>query len=82
MTLSFFPARGEIENIFLLDMRDRKGRKALGYESFKAYGEKELGIEELRLKLIGLAAFLSDEEPIQDADTVKRWMALAGMVRA
>lgn len=36
-------------------------------------------IEELRLKLIGLAAFLSDEEPIQDADTIKRWLALAGM---
>lgn len=24
----------------LLDMRDRKGWKALGFESFKAYGEK------------------------------------------
>ena len=30
----------------LLDMRDRQGWKALGYESFKAYGEKELGYEE------------------------------------
>lgn len=30
----------------LLDMRDRKGWKALGYESFKEYGEKELGYEE------------------------------------
>lgn len=30
----------------LLDMRDRKGWKALGYESFKDYGEKELGYQE------------------------------------
>lgn len=30
----------------LLDMRDRKGWKALGFESFKEYGEKELGYEE------------------------------------
>ena len=30
----------------LLDMRDRKGWKALGYESFKEYGEKALGYEE------------------------------------
>jgi hypothetical protein len=36
-------------------------------------------IEESRLKLISLAAFLSDEEPIQDADTLKRWRALADM---
>ena len=27
----------------LLDMRDRKGWQALGYASFKEYGEKELG---------------------------------------
>lgn len=37
-------------------------------------------IEELRLKLISLAAFLSDEEPVQDADTVKRWRALSDML--
>ena len=30
----------------LLDMRDRKGWKALGYESFKDYGEKALGYKE------------------------------------
>jgi len=30
----------------LLDMRDRKGWQALGYESFKEYGEKELGYQE------------------------------------
>lgn len=30
----------------LLDMRDRKGWKALGYESFKEYGEKALGYKE------------------------------------
>ena len=29
----------------LLDMRDRKGWKALGYESFVEYGEKELGFQ-------------------------------------
>ena len=33
----------------LLDMRDRKGWKALGYESFKEYGEKELGYKETRI---------------------------------
>lgn len=33
----------------LLDMRDRKGWKALGYESFKDYGEKELGYKETRI---------------------------------
>lgn len=30
-------------------MRDRKGWKALGYESFKEYGEKELGYKETRI---------------------------------
>ena len=30
-------------------MRDRKGWKALGYESFKEYGEKELGFVERHL---------------------------------
>lgn len=33
-----------------------------------------------RLELIGLAGFLSDLEPMTDADTVKRWQALAGML--
>lgn len=37
-------------------------------------------IEENRLHLISLAAFLSDEEPVQDADTRKRWNALADML--
>lgn len=37
-------------------------------------------IEELRLKLLSLAVFLSDEEPVQDADTRKRWNALADML--
>ena len=30
-------------------MRDRKGWKALGYESFKEYGEKELNYQERHL---------------------------------
>ena len=30
-------------------MRDRQGWKALGYESFKDYGEKELGYKETRI---------------------------------
>lgn len=33
----------------LLDMRDRKGWKALGYESFDAYGRDELGYEKSHL---------------------------------
>lgn len=37
-------------------------------------------IEELRLKLLSLAVFLSDEEPVQDADTRKCWHALADML--
>lgn len=37
-------------------------------------------IEENRLHLISLAAFLSDEDPMQDADTLKRWRALADML--
>lgn len=37
-------------------------------------------IEENRLHMISLAAFLSDEEPIQDAETLKRWRALADML--
>jgi len=36
-------------------------------------------IEESMIAMKELMLFLSDEEPIQDADTVKRWMALAGM---
>ena len=37
-------------------------------------------INGVRLELISLAAFLSDEEPIQDAETLKRWRALADML--
>jgi uncharacterized small protein (DUF1192 family) len=37
-------------------------------------------IEELRLKLLSLAVFLSDEDPVQDADTLKLWRALADML--
>lgn len=37
-------------------------------------------IEENRLHLISLAAFLNDEEPMQDADTRKLWNALADML--
>ena len=33
----------------LLDMRDRKGWKVLGYASFKDYGEKELGYKETHI---------------------------------
>lgn len=33
-----------------------------------------------RQELIGLAGFLSDIDPMTDADTVKRWQALAGML--
>lgn len=33
----------------LLDMRDRKGWKALGYESFVEYGEKELGFQKTHI---------------------------------
>ncbi len=36
-------------------------------------------IEESMIAMNKLMLFLSDEEPIQDADTVKRWLALAGM---
>lgn len=38
-------------------------------------------IEEQRLKLISLAAFLSDEEPMHNADTAKRWRALGDMLK-
>ena len=43
----------------LLDMRDRKGWKALGYESFKDYGEKELGYKETRIYQLVDAAEIS-----------------------
>ena len=43
----------------LLDMRDRKGWKALGYESFKAYGEKELGYQEAHIYRLVEAAEVS-----------------------
>ena len=43
----------------LLDMRDRKGWKALGYESFKAYGEKELGYQENYIHKLVNAAEIS-----------------------
>ena len=35
----------------LLDMRDRKGWKALGYESFVEYGKQSLGYEKDRRRL-------------------------------
>ena len=40
-------------------MRDRKGWKALGYESFKEYGEKELGYKEAHIYRIVDAAEIS-----------------------
>lgn len=40
-------------------MRDRKGWKALGYESFKEYGEKELGYQEAHIYRIVDAAEIS-----------------------
>lgn len=40
----------------LLDMRDRKGWKALGYESFDAYGKAELGYERSHLYELASAA--------------------------
>lgn len=43
----------------LLDMRDRKGWKALGYESFKEYGEKELGYKETHIYQLVDAAEIS-----------------------
>ncbi|MFZ1324682.1 MAG: hypothetical protein WAT67_01425 [Candidatus Contendobacter sp.] len=43
----------------LLDMRDRKGWKALGYESFKDYGEKELGYQENYIHKLVNAAEIS-----------------------
>ncbi len=43
----------------LLDMRDRKGWKALGYESFKEYGEKELGYQENYIHKLVNAAEIS-----------------------
>lgn len=43
----------------LLDMQDRKGWKALGYESFKEYGEKELGYQEAHIYRLVDAAEVS-----------------------
>ncbi len=43
----------------LLDMRDRKGWKALGYESFKEYGERELGYKETHIYQLVDAAEIS-----------------------
>lgn len=43
----------------LLDMRDRKGWKALGYESFKEYGEKSLGYEKAYLTRLADAGEIS-----------------------
>jgi len=37
-------------------------------------------INGVRLELINLAAFLNDEESIQDTETLKRWRALANML--
>ena len=37
-------------------------------------------IEKSRLSLIDLAAFLGDSDPISDAETLKRWRALAAML--
>lgn len=43
----------------LLDMRDRKGWKALGYESFVEYGEKELSLGAARIYQLADAAEIS-----------------------
>ena len=43
----------------LLDMRDRKGWKALGYESFVEYGEKELNLGAARIYQLADAAEIS-----------------------
>ena len=40
-------------------MRDRKGWKALGYDSFKDYGEKELGYKERHIYELVDAAEIS-----------------------
>ena len=43
----------------LLDMRDRKGWKALGYESFVEYGEKELNFGSTHLYRLAESAEIS-----------------------
>lgn len=43
----------------LLDMRDRKGWKAIGYESFVEYGEKELSLGAARIYQLADAAEIS-----------------------
>lgn len=43
----------------LLDMRDRKGWKALGYESFVEYGEKELSLGTARIYQLADAGEIS-----------------------
>ena len=40
----------------LLEMRDRKGWKVLGYESFADYGEKEWGFNQAYLYRVAKAA--------------------------
>lgn len=37
-------------------------------------------INGVRLELIGLAGFLNDLDPIEDKATIKKWLALAGML--
>ena len=55
----------------LLDMRDRKGWKALGYESFEGYGENELGYQKAHVYRLIDAAEISlqlgyEKSPIGD----------------
>ena len=54
----------------LLDMRDRKGWKALGYESFKEYGEKELGYQENYIHKLVSAAEISLQIGINQDGTI------------
>lgn len=52
----------------LLDMRDRKGWKALGYESFDAYGRDELGYEKQHLYRLATAA------EVEKSISVSNWI--------
>lgn len=54
----------------LLDMRDRKGWKALGYESFKEYGEKELGYQENYIHKLVSAAEISLQIGVNQDGTI------------
>ena len=54
----------------LLDMRDRKGWKALGYESFKEYGEKELGYQENYIHKLVSAAEISLQIGVNQGGTI------------